>query len=121
MSNTRHHAIIVTHWDKSLVSRAHDLARMSGLGAQCTDLVRSPINAFYTFVITPDGSYECWAESDEADAQRAQFVERVRQISPHLNVVAFSYGGDGDSGPARIEHDSKSQEPKTAPAPTPQA
>lgn len=73
MGYIRHHAIIVTTFDESLVKEAHEMARQ--VFASVSEILQSQVNSYYSFFIPPDGSKEGWRESDLGDSQRKTFMD----------------------------------------------
>jgi len=65
----KHHAIIVTSFDKYLATKTHKRAKQL-LGSLVTSLKMSTSNAYYSFAVLPDGSKEGWPESNMADDSR---------------------------------------------------
>lgn len=105
MGYDRHHAIIVTagfhRFDK--MWEAHGKAR-DIFGDQVSEILKSSVNGWLTFLIGPDGSYEGWTESVEGDARRNDYIIwlRQQQWSPHW--VEVQYGDD--SGITKTVRDS---------------
>ena len=91
-----HHAIIVTAHGDSDITRAREEARRLFQG-YVSDVIESPINGYWSFLIPPDGSKEGWPESDAGDAQRAQFhawiaAQAYEDGSNSFDVVEVAYG-----------------------------
>ena len=76
MGYMRHHAIVVTSGIEDLIKEAHAKAR--DLRCSISELVASPVNAYWSFLIAPDGSNEGWGESDVGDAQRKAWTGWAR-------------------------------------------
>ena len=100
MGYMRHHAIIVSSWDKKSISLAHEKARE--LFFNLSDLIPSIANGYQSFLIPPDGSKEGWEESDKGDGQRAIFCDwlttQVEDGAIFLSWVEIQYGDDnGDN------------------------
>lgn len=76
MGYIRHHAIVVVGFDRERVEKAH--VKAIELGMQVTNIVTSSINAYESFMVTPDGSKESWEESDAGDARRDEYIAWLR-------------------------------------------
>ena len=105
MGYIKHHAIVVTSYDKGKCEAAHGYAA-SLFDTQVTPLLLSPVNGFYSFFIGPDGSKEGWIDSDRGDGRRADFInyiydQRFEDNSNALSYAEFYYGED--NGRAAIE------------------
>ena len=106
MGRMRHHAIIVTSWDRDCLDEAR--AKAQGLFRYCSAITGSGMNGNMSFLVPPDGSKEGWAESDVGDAARKGFVawmneQRYEDESTPLDWVEVEFGGDG--GEAVIVND----------------
>lgn len=112
MGYIRHHAIIVSGGDWGAkddagfpIHRAHGKAKE--LGCVVSEIVKSTINGYMTFLIAPDGSKEGWEESDRGDVCREAFLaycetQRYEDRSSPLSWAEVQYGDD--NGEARIVH-----------------
>lgn len=96
----RHHGIVVTCWDEKRIKKARAEA-VKEFGDQVSEIVRSPVNCYLTFLIAPDGSKEGWTESDMGDARRTRFKEFLR-TTPELYAEWLEYSHDVDNGSAVI-------------------
>lgn len=97
MSTVLHNAIVVTSWGEDSIKCAR--LKAIALGLLATPIVESRVNAYWTFLVVPDGSKEGWAESDRGDEAREQFAEylwaqRVEDGSSSLEWVEVAYGKD---------------------------
>lgn len=79
MGYIRHHAIIVTAFDRERLEPAHARAVKVFGAAQVTQILVAPVNGYATFFVGPDGSKEGWAASDEGDEKRAEFIAWMRK------------------------------------------
>lgn len=96
MGYIRHDTIIVTSQSENGdLERAH--ARAIEIGAQVSSLVDGSVNRQRSFFIAPDGSKEWWAESDQGDKRREEFIAWMKTETPYLDWVAVSFGGDSRS------------------------
>ena len=107
MGDVRHHAIVVTSWQREVLYLAAAKARE--LGLEVLGPSAEVTNGFATFIICPDGSNEGWDESDEFDAKREKFVaylktERYKDGSSCLAWVVLAYGSDDQGGAKIIKH-----------------
>ena len=82
MGYMRHHAIIVTSWDKESITAAHQKAQelfgatnFLGRITEITDITPEVTNGYTSFLISPDGSKEWWETSDRGDHIRAKFIQ----------------------------------------------
>ena len=78
MSHIVHHCIVVTSWNGSDIRAAHDAAAACGLFT--SPIIESPINAHFSFLVSPDGSGEGWDESDAGDENREKFKAWLRGV-----------------------------------------
>jgi hypothetical protein len=79
MGYMRHHAIVVTSWDRSLIAKAHEQAvKLGAIVTELTDVDKS-CNGYSSFLVAPDGSKEGWEESEKGDEQRDKLVEWMDQ------------------------------------------
>ena len=81
MGYMRHHAIIVTSWDKRSITAAHQKAcelfgdqNFLGRISEITDITPQVINGYMSFLISPDGSKEWWETSNRGDNARDTFI-----------------------------------------------
>lgn len=105
MGYIRHHAIIVTTWKKELLSLAHEKAKEI-FRITVSEIIRSPLNDYYSFFIAPDGSKEERSDSYEGDKKRKQFIEWIHEQvyedgGNALKFVEVFYGDDG--GKSQVE------------------
>lgn len=81
MGYMRHHAIIVSSWDREQIDamrlEAITLAVEERLASLISPLVQSAVNGYSTFVVAPDGSKEGWGHSDAGDRLRERIVETL--------------------------------------------
>lgn len=107
MGHIKHHAITVTTFDEKEIQIAHRFAK-SLFGDQVTEVIKSPINAWFSFLIGPDGSKEGWGDSEVGDKNRDQFRTFVESQndpddgSNSLKYIEYFYGED--EGKAAIEN-----------------
>lgn len=103
MGYMRHHAIIVTSWENNHLKQAHDQARaiFDRNGYQVSDLLDSAINGYQSFMVPPDGSKEGWDFSDEGDANRAQFLQWLREQNLFVDAIEVQFA-DEDNAPAVV-------------------
>lgn len=118
MGYERYHTIVVSSYSEKLLYEAHKQAEMlfclrtnnfGDLIAPVTDVVMTPINGVYSFMVSPDGSKEGWDHSDLGDEARAEFVtwlkaQRFSDGSSSLKWVEVQYGDD--EWQTKIIHDS---------------
>lgn len=72
MGYMRHHAVVVSSWDKELIAKAHKVAAESF--PHVSEVVPHAVNSGGSFLIPPDGSKEGWEDSRLGDDRRAAFV-----------------------------------------------
>lgn len=85
MGYERNHAIIVSsHFEKDIteaLAKAEEIFAirpwpMHGRPLMMVSpILQGVVNMCFTFLVGPDGSKEGWAESDEGDKRRAEFIE----------------------------------------------
>lgn len=103
MGYERHHCIIVSSWKKTLVEEVRLMAIQMFCGglAGVTEIINSGVNAFYTFLIGPDGSKEGWLHSFEGDAARLSYTNyldsfRYEDGSSAIAWVEVQFRDDND-------------------------
>lgn len=94
MSWMRHHAIIVTSFNKDYVDGARKQALELFDIAQVSEIITGVVNCYYTFLIGPDGSKENWDTSDKYDGKRESFIEWLQQYDGFCTYVEVQYGCD---------------------------
>lgn len=94
MGYIRHDAIVVTSFQTDGIDAARNKAW--SLNLSTSEVLTSPINQYFTFLIAPDGSKEGWEESDAGDSQRAEWVAWAKNSGYYLDWVHINYGGDDD-------------------------
>ncbi len=107
MGYIRHHAILVTSYNKEYAEEAHEKATEIFAGTEDltagsllpSPLMVSPANSYYTFVVPPDGSKEGWKTSDRGDECRERFVDwlnekRYGDSSSPLDWAVVRYGDE---------------------------
>ena len=97
MGYDRHHAIIVTTWDEEKIKKARKIALQKFPAV--SEILKSEINAWYSFFIPPDGSKEGWDESKNGDNRRYKFIEwlesqKYEDGSSPFDWVEIQYGDD---------------------------
>ncbi len=76
MGYIRHHLIAVSSFDKDKIDWIHQKAK-SIFESMVTDVLYSPVGAWNTFFIGPDGSKEGWDDSHKYDRFRDIFIELI--------------------------------------------
>jgi len=106
MGYQRHHAIIVTSWNLTAITEAHNEALRlyddtlsTSWSWLISPILQSVINGIQTFMVAPDGSKEGWRHSNSSDRRRADFIEwldeqRHPDDSSPLSWVEVQYGDD---------------------------
>lgn len=103
MGYIKHHAIVVTAGDKGNANTGKQKAE--ALGLECTTIVGSRINGYYSFLIIPDGSKEGWVDSDKGNEARSAWIAWVKESyikGVWLDWALVRFGGD-DSDCAELE------------------
>lgn len=102
MGYFRHHAIIVSSYEKKSIDYAHAKA-VELFSKTVTNIVESYVNLFYTFVIGPDGSKEGWETSEGGDVNRENYIDWMKQQIDeesedgyYFQYAHFFYGDDND-------------------------
>lgn len=88
-----HHVIVVTGGiDFPELREAHAKAKelLPGL---VSEIVHGRANGYSSFLVAPDGSKEGWRGSNEADTQRDQFVNWIKEHRG-LDWFVVRFGGD---------------------------
>lgn len=111
MGYIRHHAIIVTSWNKEKILESKNMAE-NILNGLVSPIIESRINGYCSFFIAPDGSKEGWVDSDIADGQRELFIkylnqERYEDGSSCLSWAEISLGSDDDNDTIMLRHRGK--------------
>lgn len=105
MGYDRHNAIIVTGYNLTDVTVAHDFA--VNVGASVTDVLTTTVNSWHSFMVGPDGSKEFWTESDEGDKRRVAIIAQLKQYRG-LDWAEVQYG-DGERE-TRVVDDSDAED-----------
>jgi hypothetical protein len=92
-----HHAIVVTSWNVELMVQAH--AKAIELGMSVSGITNEVSNGYRSFLVTPDGSKEGWAESDRGDDRRDALIkwldgQRYEDNSTALKWVVVQFGDE---------------------------
>lgn len=81
MGYMRHHAILVTTGIREYIDKAHTkfneiLSQFNWDGDNLVPsaIIESPVNAYYSFFVPPDGSQENWELSDVGDKARTELI-----------------------------------------------
>jgi hypothetical protein len=93
-------------WDFESVSKAY--LRAKRLGLNLSGLIPSDVNAYWTFLIAPDGSKNGFADQVQSDMKRTLWMEEMRKESVSVDWVYIMYGGNSDQ--ARIQDGSQATE-----------
>ena len=105
MGYVRHDAIVCTSFDENYIEPARAKAEL--LGLPVTDIVKSPVNAYYSFLIAPDGSKEGWDESDRGDEARAAWKDWANEQWTTNGLYVYwahlSYAGDEPTDTKLVE------------------
>lgn len=96
MGYMRHHAIIVTCWDRDRLEIVADQAIEIFGRFGISDIVESRINGYCSFLVPPDGSKEGWEDSDRGNTLRAEFVQWLRTdpIGVYCEWCEVMYGDE---------------------------
>ncbi len=87
----KHDAIIVTSCDEEGLNSIREKA--ISLGLTVSEIVRSPINGYASFLVAPDGSKEGWEDSDIGNERRKAFIAWLREgESRWSDWIAVEYG-----------------------------
>lgn len=114
MGTIRHHAIVVTSYNKDSLAEARAQADILFGSAQAnaltgshlasiSEITKATANSYGSFLIAPDGSNEWWDHSDLADAARREYITYLNgtrngdpSLSGDLGWVEAQYGGPGN-------------------------
>lgn len=111
MGYMRHHAIVCTSWDENKIKSAHTQAKM--LNLTVSELVSSPINSYWSFLVAPDGSKEWWPDSDAGNINRNLFIEFLKTkegIRAYVDWAFVQYGDEGGHQELLDHHDMDEEE-----------
>ena len=106
MGYIRHHAIVVTTFEKSLIKPVHEKA-IEIFGLSVSNVVGSQVNGYYSFFVGPDGSQLGWTEDEAGDSRREQFIGYLKSLayddgSSSIDYAELFYGDDeGESAVTR--------------------
>ena len=111
MGYMRHHAIIVTSWDELKIKIAHEVAQV--FFPNITDIVKSELNGYQSFLVPPDGSKEGWEESNTGDKRRNEYIywlnkQKHEDGSSPLGWTEVQYGDD-DKKTRIVRHSDQKQ------------
>jgi hypothetical protein len=114
MGYIAHHAIIVTGWQTEAVEAAHAKAtELFAASENVTSIMWTVVNVYGTFVVTPDGSKEGWADSDAGDQARVAFLAWLDMAAAdrdqYLDFAEIRYGGDDPDIAAVVFHNGGSR------------
>lgn len=108
MGYIRHHAIILTHYDRAEIDDARRFAELCNLNP--TPVSESPYNGYLTFFIPPDGSKEGWSQSNDGNEERKRLKQFIRKRHQYMDWTEISYGGD--DGHSLVEDDCTKKDPE---------
>lgn len=91
MGYMRHHAIVVSDYDKRNLEKLQ--AQAKEIFPSVSEILYSEVNGYGSFFIPTDGSKEGWPESEEGDERRNKFVE-ILKASEYPQWVEVQYGDD---------------------------
>jgi len=93
MGYMRHHAIIVTSYNKEKIEKAHKKASTI-FQTSITPITTEATNGYTSFLIAPDGSKEGWDDSNKGDEARRLFIKWIRMNSSSLDYVEVQFADD---------------------------
>ena len=103
MGYMSHHAIVVTsnYASAERIEAAH--AEAVRLGCTVSPITPVATNGYLSFLIAPDGSKEGWAESDQGDARRNEFIQWIRDNhyidgGTYIDWAEINFGDDDHEG-----------------------
>ena len=91
MGYMRHHAIIVTSWNRRSMLEARNKAKK--IFPYVSEISPETTNGYYSLFIPPDGSKEGWDESDEGNERRNKFLSWLT-IYSIFDWVEVQFGDD---------------------------
>lgn len=89
MGYIRHHTIVVTSWDEKLIKEIHETAQ--DIFEWVSPISPQAQNGYRSFFVPPDGSKEGWPESEVGDANRACFVQYLKDMAYADGSTAASW------------------------------
>jgi hypothetical protein len=112
MGYIRHHTIVLTHWQKEKIVKAHKKALEIFDNQLVSDLVEGTRNEQVSFFIAPDGSKEFWPESYKFDKCRKDFITFLNSNKEveWIKWVEVSIGDDNIDEDTRIKNYTKKEE-----------
>lgn len=107
MGYIRHHAMIITSWNKEHLARAHEWIAgyikreqgvMESLSYMLSPMTDRGMNSYRSFALFPDGGKEGVDTSDRGDAIRAaiKYFFRNNADNLYLSWVEVEFGGYDD-------------------------
>jgi hypothetical protein len=107
MGYMRAHSIAVESWDVEKLSELHMKACLI-FDDLVTEIIKERCNGYMAFFIAPDGSKEGWADSDNGDIQRKEFINEIREYNngDGSNPIRYCefYWSDDEEKAAVIRH-----------------
>ena len=108
MGYIMHDAIIVTAFRDQDAVAGRDKAEE--LGLPVSNLVRSMVNGYTTFLIAPDGSKEGWSDSDKYDGIRARWLEWAHKAYADGMYLKWCHVRYGESPAYTVGEDADDEE-----------
>lgn len=100
MGYISHHAIVVVGYSEHVVRKTKQKAKIvfsricgENDAPPITNIVKSPLNGYASFMIGPDGSKEGWYPSNKGDEARAEFTKWLDE-NKSCNYVVISMPED---------------------------
>ncbi len=106
MGTIKHHAIIVTGFDKEAINtvrnKAVELFTIENYDiSDHSNLISNIVfgmNGYMSFFIGPDGSKEGWNDSDFCDNARIEFTKWMDdQKETYCDYIEINFGGDNNN------------------------
>jgi len=96
MGYMRHHAIVVTSWDKRSINTAHQKAKELFEGIlEISNITSEVTNGYRSFLIPPDGSKEGWGTSDLGNEARNAFINWLKsQNNNYCDYAEVSFADE---------------------------
>ena len=98
MGYIKHKAITVTSWDSEKLEKVHTKAK-SVCGDRVSEIIKSPVNGYISFIVCPDGSKEGWDSSEQGDKEDSELVDFINEQayedgSNSISYIHYFYGED---------------------------
>lgn len=105
MGTIYHETIVATSGDETCIKRARDIAIEIFSARLVSEIIASPVNHYFSFMISTSGSKLGWTDYEDHVANTKTFGERMKDAAigyGYIDWVAVRYGADWDYAPKAI-------------------